>query len=296
MARRRHTNTGTKASALELLRRRYPAPAYVFLAEVSNATGFNAIRHADGLAVSIWPSRGLHFIGFEIKSARGDWIKELNSPEKAEIIAKYCHYWWLVCESDAVAAADEIPATWGHMVVKDGKLVTLKEPALMTPAPPTVSFIAAVIRRWAEHMVPKALLEAEINRGRVAIQEQAQETRSHELTKALEEKTRLRKVIADFEANSGIRLDAGEFMNYQLPAIGQAVKAIMNRASCGVELNTLTRAATELRRQLEAITGAIEQLRTFRAAQDAATDVLDARDGRGPLMATLQKEAGRETT
>lgn len=78
-------------SVFELLRRRYPAPAWAFLEEVRNQTGYaRTIRTADALAMSLYPSRGLHLHGFEVKVSRADWFRELNDPKKAEEIAAYC--------------------------------------------------------------------------------------------------------------------------------------------------------------------------------------------------------------
>lgn len=248
---------------LALLKARYASPAYVFLAEVGNATGYRTKRHADGFAVSIWPSRGLHFIGFEIKSIRSDWTKEMKTPEKAEEIAKYCHYWYLVCESDDVAKVEEIPATWGFMVVRDGKLVTLKEPVLMTPQSPTVAFVAAVMRKWAEHTVPKSMLDEEITKGRALIEARVKDAQSSELKRANEETDRLRTVIRNFETASGLRIDGGMWINYELPAIGKAVKVIMDQEQWGLKLNGLERAERELASQHEAISQAIQQLKAF---------------------------------
>ena len=44
----------------------------------------------------VWPSRGLYLHGFEIKVHRNDWLRELKNPAKAEEIAGYCHFWWVV--------------------------------------------------------------------------------------------------------------------------------------------------------------------------------------------------------
>lgn len=52
------------------LRHHYPAREYALLPQVGNGTGSRCNRHADALALSLWPSRGLHLNGFEIKSHR----------------------------------------------------------------------------------------------------------------------------------------------------------------------------------------------------------------------------------
>ena len=80
----------------DLLAARYASPAWAIFFEVSNATGYKANRHADAVAVGIWPSRGLSILGFEIKASRSDWKHELSNPRKADAIFKYCDHWFLV--------------------------------------------------------------------------------------------------------------------------------------------------------------------------------------------------------
>lgn len=82
-----------KADTLwQALERRYPAPAWCLFAEVRNGTGAarRVDRYADGIAMSMFPSRGLSVLGFEIKVDRRDWMRELAQPDKAEAIAQFC--------------------------------------------------------------------------------------------------------------------------------------------------------------------------------------------------------------
>ena len=74
----------------DLVEKKYPGPAWVVLAEVCNGTGFAANRWADAVAFGVWPSRGLRIVGFELKSSRSDWRRELENPAKADDIACYC--------------------------------------------------------------------------------------------------------------------------------------------------------------------------------------------------------------
>ena len=75
----------------DALRFSFPEDQYALLFEVRNSTGYGKrIRSADALAMSLWPSRGLELIGFEIKRSRIDWLKELSQPEKAEEICRFC--------------------------------------------------------------------------------------------------------------------------------------------------------------------------------------------------------------
>lgn len=71
------------------LEKRFPAGQFALLQEVSDAAGFGRSRSADGIAMSLWPSRGLGIDGIEIKSYRSDWLRELKHPEKADQTIMY---------------------------------------------------------------------------------------------------------------------------------------------------------------------------------------------------------------
>ena len=64
----------TESDLTDALKARFCLPAWAFFPAVRNAAGFDANRTADGIAMSLWPSRGLEVYGFEIKVSRGDWL------------------------------------------------------------------------------------------------------------------------------------------------------------------------------------------------------------------------------
>src|SRR6266849_640871 len=99
------------------LRDRYPIRAWALFFEVADGTGAYQRGYADALAMSLYPSRGLDLHGFEVKTARQDWLNELKNPDKAERFAKFCDYFWLVTGSEEVAKKDEVPANWGLLVM-----------------------------------------------------------------------------------------------------------------------------------------------------------------------------------
>lgn len=113
------------ATMLHLLLEKYPLPQYATFPELASGTGLSAQTRADLVVMGIWPSRGLELQGFEIKNSRQDWLNELKNPSKAEEIARYCHYWWLVVADLKIIRDDEIPANWGVITLSDsGKLYT----------------------------------------------------------------------------------------------------------------------------------------------------------------------------
>lgn len=148
-------------SVFELLRKRHPAPAWAFLEEVRNQTGYGRqIRTCDALAMSLYPSRGLHLHGFEVKVSRADWFKELGDPVKAEAIAGFCHFWWLVIDDPAIVKDGELPATWG-LLARHGKVLKLeKEPMFnKEAAPPDYRFLAAILRKFGATSTDAARIE-----------------------------------------------------------------------------------------------------------------------------------------
>lgn len=149
------------ASVFELLRKRHEGPAWAFLEEVRNGTGYtrSRVRTADALAMSLWPSRGLHLNGFEVKVSRADWKRELDEPSKAEEIASFCHFWWLVVSDPKIVQNGELPATWGLLVQHGEKLKCEKEPTFNKDAKaPDHAMLAAILRK-VQGTTEHALLE-----------------------------------------------------------------------------------------------------------------------------------------
>lgn len=155
----------TAADIKTALRRAYAPPAYAILFEVANATGANSRRYADAVAMSLWPSHGMAVTGFEIKVYRGDWKRELAAPEKAETIAAYCDYWYIVTPDDesVIKDADELPPAWGWKVLgADGVLHTKKTAAQTEALPLDRLFVAALLRNAGK--ADAAEVEAQVER------------------------------------------------------------------------------------------------------------------------------------
>lgn len=151
------------------LRKRCAAPAWSLLEEVGDSTGHAVSRFADAIGMSLWPSRGLELHGFELKASRADWLRELNAPEKAEAISRFCDRWWVVAGAENVVAHGELPPSWGLLVLRGRVLATVHEaPKQESPAPIERRFLAALLRRATqtfESMVPKDELEARVRAG-----------------------------------------------------------------------------------------------------------------------------------
>ena len=130
----------------QALRQRYGPPEWALFFEVADATGGRATRRADAIAMNLWPSRGLAFHGFEIKVARYDWLRELKNPAKAEAVARYCDFWWLVAPAGVVKDY-ELPEAWGLLEVNGQGSIKQKAAAHKTDAAPhDRAFIASLLR------------------------------------------------------------------------------------------------------------------------------------------------------
>lgn len=152
----------TEDTLVRALAARFCLPAWAFFSGVRNAAGFNANRTADGIAMSLWPSRGLEIYGFEIKVSRGDWLSEMRNPAKADDVFCYCDRWFLVAASRELVKAGELPPTWGLMVPRGDGLECVKE-APKNPAPELDrSFVAVLLKKVLDKQPDKVALAAGI--------------------------------------------------------------------------------------------------------------------------------------
>lgn len=199
------------------LRKRFPPQAFALLSQVSNATGGRRTRVADALALGLWPSRGIELHGFEIKRQRADWVLELNNPAKADAFAKFCHRWWVVAACDGIVREGELPPAWGLLVAGTRGLICDKEAPLLTPQPVTLDFVAALLRRVRDSYVPQKDVARLLRNERKDAQEYERRHTEHNLG-------RLAKTIKDFEAASGVKVDA---LLWDAGDIGEAVRMVM---------------------------------------------------------------------
>lgn len=205
------------------LRGHFPESQYALLREVRDKAGHEASRTADGIAMHLWPSRGLEVNGLEIKAYRSDWLKELKTPEKAENIYKYCDRWWIVAACEGVVKKDEVPVNWGFMQVKNDRVYRIKEAPKLEPIPLSRDFIAAMLKRATQGMIDKKDVDARIA-GQIAEakQEGAKGVGSLEAHYKREMESRQR-IIDKFQEASGIDIGNG----WDSERIGETVKLLL---------------------------------------------------------------------
>lgn len=204
-----------------ILRKRYPASEYALMAEVRDAAGFYASRSADYIVMNLWPSRGLSLSGIELKSHRGDWLSERKKPAKAEAIFQFCDYFWLLTSDESVAVLDEIPETWGWMMIRGDKITVKKEAPKLTPTPIDRSFLAALLKRASDKT---AWVHVESIQDKIAeAKERGQSDSKYQLERCKKELVELTKAVRDFELASGTDLSY-RWGNSQAKDIGEAIK------------------------------------------------------------------------
>lgn len=212
----------TSKEILSLLKKKYSEPAWVFFNEVSDATGLNVSRRADGLAMSIWPSRGLFIHGFEIKISRSDWLKELNNPKKSDAIQKYCDHWWIIAPENIIQAG-ELPPTWGLQVIKNNKLMVTDQAPKLECENISRSFIASIFRKFQDNR--KDILLKEFLRGQEERKQEVSEDDSY-FKKKYEllnrDFTDFKESLKRFEEKSGVKIGI-----YDGGPLGEAVQFLL---------------------------------------------------------------------
>ena len=203
-----------------MLANRFCAPTWAFLSQVRNTTGYlKTIRTADAIAMGLYPSRGLDLHGFEIKTHRGDWLRELKNPEKSEEIAQFCDFWWIVAPKDVVIL-NELPSSWGLMNPFGKTLKVKKDAEKLKPVQLDKPFLAAILRRAEEVSTPRAALEKSRKLGLEDGLKQRQSLIDYAEQRLKDAKAKMQ----EFKEKSGVDLDFA----YDGGEIGEAVRAVRN--------------------------------------------------------------------
>lgn len=206
----------------KLLLTKYAPPSWALLQEVRDGTGYStAGRLMDAMAFGLWPSRGLEIHGFEIKVSRGDWLRELKQPEKAESFYKFVDRWWIVAPEYVVAKPEELPKTWGFMLAKGGKLKTIVEATAKKATPINRLFMMAIIRRVSEAYVSKGSFDELVAEKVAAKVDSAVSHATFGRDQLQREVKELEERIRTFEEKSGVKID-----RWNAEPVGEAVRIV----------------------------------------------------------------------
>jgi hypothetical protein len=242
----------TESDLFARIQGKFPANAYAVFPQVRSATGAYAAGTADAVVMSLWPSRGLELMGFEIKSHRSDWLRELKKPEKAEHgIYHFCDRWWVVADKKVVEL-DEVPATWGYMVVSGRGLRIEKKAPKLEPEPVDKLFLAALLRNARDAFVSDPQIKQARKEG---YKDAERRYKGREKTEA-ERAKRLEEMIEEFQEKSGIHIST-----WKAGEIGEAVRAVRNKNETVYETRRLLEKTTEaLEKQKAALQGVLGEL------------------------------------
>lgn len=153
-----------------LLQRRFPPPEWIMAFEVRNSSGFHSNRSADAIAMATWHSRGNEIVGFEIKEARSDWLREKKDPLKAEQGLAHCDRIYIVAGDSTIVREGELPLAWGLLVRQGDRLVEKVKSVRLEPKPITRALMANMLRRVTTGTIREAditdRLAAEYERGK----------------------------------------------------------------------------------------------------------------------------------
>ena len=217
----------TEASLTDCIHNTYPynaiKPRFIVAVQVRNAAGFNAYRMLDAIVLDTWPSAGLEFFGFEVKTNKADFRRELQNPQKFTDFSKHLDYFNILAPK-GVADIKLLPPKWGlYLPTDDGKIRARRKPLPLHDG--TVrkevsrSFVAAFVRALVTRSLSNEAKLAEYNRGKENGKQDAKwaredaEARVREFTKAIDQ----------FEEASGIRI-----AKYSGQRLGEAVGLIMD--------------------------------------------------------------------
>lgn len=119
----------TESEMMSRVRARFPLDkGWATFGGIRNHRGFKhpkgeKTRTIDGMAVGLWQSLKAEVLGFECKSSRSDFLREVADPSKSDAFYPHCNRFWLVVGDAKVASPDEVPMGWGLLVPRGNGLV-----------------------------------------------------------------------------------------------------------------------------------------------------------------------------
>jgi hypothetical protein len=140
----------TTAQVLEALIRHYRKPGAardgeILVTEPESPAGQ---RRCDLVRIGMWSSRGTGIDAHEIKVSRGDWLRELDDPAKAQAWWPYCSRFW-VATPPGIVRQEELPDGWGLMEMPRAgqrRFRVIVKPGAKTPKL-TLSLLVELMRR-----------------------------------------------------------------------------------------------------------------------------------------------------
>lgn len=221
---------GTEKALFGLLKKRYPPPSWALIPQVANGTGAHVHRWADAIALSCWPSMGLELHGFEMKTYRADWLRELKDGGKSQEIWQHCDRWWIVVSEKEIVGPGELPKTWGLLAPRGRTLQALVGAPALKPKPVTKTFVASILRNAMEISIPEVLLKEEYKKGKEEGRKEAEELAKYDKNVLADRAKAMEKAIEAFEKAAGVKFPhvseyRRDFTDHE--AFGLAVRQVL---------------------------------------------------------------------
>lgn len=225
---------------------RYALPEWVYLAEVRSSTGSYASRTADALALNCYPSRGLALHGFEIKTARSDWVKELKDASKADRIARYCDYWWLVVSDRKIVHDGELPKGWGLLVPNGDGLIQRMAPTELEAGTWDRGFVASLLRNCLQASASKAAIQRAYDEGfathKATTDHRDEYMANRQAQKAEQDRSQLDKIRKAFRDACGL-----DITTWNASDAGKAVREVFEMKKHAATIRRLPEVADQLK-------------------------------------------------
>ena len=162
----KETKKITADDIYRLLAQKYSSTReWVIAGEVQRTTGWSDRRY-DFVAMNCYASNSYRIEVVEIKVSKADLRRELQEPEKHNVIFEEIDYYSLAAPAEIIDMSI-IPPKWGVYAVKDGKLITRKRPlALHDEADRRIkrSFAASFLRAAISQNIEKKTLAKELQK------------------------------------------------------------------------------------------------------------------------------------
>ena len=233
---------------------------YVYIDEVPNGTSGHKTRTIDAIAMGVWQGTGYMLNACEIKVSRADFLAEVADMSKAAPFEQVAHAFWLVAPRDIVKV-EEIPPTWGWLVVSDSGLKAGKRPVVNKEAKLNYHFLGAVLRKIMERESAKEdQLNQEYTRGykegRKEAQAQAERVAKQQAEFDARRDARMAKFKEEFEAVCGVDLS-------HVYASGVSYGELFNRLT---RVPVLEQQLNEYRRAMQYVEATVTVMRDAKEA------------------------------
>ncbi len=144
---------------IDELSKRHCREEWVFAFEVPQVCSYD-MRYIDAFACCVYPSKGFRRIAYELKTHRGDWLKELRNPEKRAPFVGLSNQFYFVL-AEGVGSKDDMPADTADCglleIMSSGRtrIRTRKKAPLRDVGEIPTAFAMAMMRTVRERPIPQ---------------------------------------------------------------------------------------------------------------------------------------------